>query len=211
MKYKYNALVIDDEVQIKILCNTYKKKLKVDYNIDIEFDVINNESDYDSNKIYDILLIDYDLKKGYSENVMGDDIIRKFRMKNSVSKIVFYSSSFIYDTDNRNYDLQLPHKDIFELINNYGVNYIAYKNNFPMMIDVIKKCCENIDVLSQLLIKLTSEYKEEGIEITYNNLQGNEVMVESLIDDLLKDTDEGKNFRKQVTETILSTLLNYKY
>ncbi|MGE4214580.1 MAG: hypothetical protein AB7E42_07395 [Anaerotignaceae bacterium] len=210
-KYRYKALVIDDEVQIATVCNAYKKKIKFDCDIDIEFDVINNENDYDSNKLYDILLIDYDLKKGYSKNLMGDDIIRNFRMQNSVSKIVFYSSSFIYDPETRNYDLQLPHKDIFELINNYGVNFIAYKNNFEMMIDVIKKCCENIDILSQLLIKLAEEYKKEEILITYNNLQGNEVGVESLIDDLLRDTEEGKNFRKKVTKTILSTLLNYKY
>ncbi len=211
MKYKFKALVIDDENQINKLCDSYEKILKMKYDIDIEFDVIENENDYDANKLYDILLIDYDLKKGYSQNMMGDDIIKEFRKKNTISKIVFYSSSFIYDPENRTFDLQLPDRDIFELINDYGIDYIAYKNNLNMMIDVIKKCCDKTDILSQLLIKLVEEYGKENIEITYNNLNGNEVMVTSLIDDLLRDTDEGKQFRKQVIETILSTLLNYKY
>ncbi|WP_242396702.1 hypothetical protein [Clostridium butyricum] len=211
MKYKFKALVIDDEVQIKVLCETYKKKLRIDYDIDIEFEVINDECNYDDSKLYDILLVDYDLKKGYSKNLMGDDIIRKFREKNSVSKIVFYSSSFIYDLEERTYQLPLSHKDIFELINDYGVDYIAYKNNFEMMIDVIKKCCDKSDILSQLLLKLLEEYSKEEIEITYNNVHGNEIEITSLRDDLLRDTYEGKNFRKQVIETILSTLLNYKY
>lgn len=211
MRYKFKALVIDDEVQIESLCNSYKKKLKFDYGIDIDFDVIINESNYDENKLYDILLVDYDLTKGYSQTLNGSDIIRKFREKNTVSKIIFYSSSFIYDPDNRNYSLDLYPKDIFELINDYGIDYIAYKNNFDMMIKVIKKSCDTTDILSQLLLRMFNEYEKEDIQISYKNADGKEIPLTSLINELLMDTEEGKRFRNQVTETILSTILEFKY
>lgn len=211
MIYEYKALVIDDEVQVRAMCDAYKKKLKLMYNININFEVINEDSQYNDKKNYDILLVDYDLQKGYSDKLMGDDIIKRFREKNSISKIIFYSSSFVYDTETREYNLRLPHKDIFDLINKYNIDRIAYKNNFEMMIEVIRSCCEKVDLIPQILMKVINEYKNEGIEITYNKASGEEINVTSLLQDIKNDTEEGKRFKQQIIETIFSVLLNYKY
>lgn len=209
--YKYRALVIDDEVQIDQNCTIYKKYLKLNYNIDIDFDVINRENEYNENKPYDILLVDYDLKKGFcSDNkFMGDLFIKKFRENNKISKVIFYSSAFRYDT--KKYDFPFSDKDTFDLINNLQIDRIADKNNFYMMIEVIKSCCEKIDVLPVLLSRLISEYGEEDIKITYTNKDGTDIPLSEILNDILQDNDQGKKFREQIIDTVLSVILKFHY
>lgn len=211
MAYLYKALVIDDEIQMKETFDSYKKRLKETYNINIDFTVINNEAQYDEALTYDILLVDYDLTKGYSDKLMGDDLIKKFRERNKISKVIFFSSSFKYRPDERKYDFPFKGKTAFELINILKVDRIADKNNLQMMIDVMKSCCEEVDVVPIVLAKLLSDYKKEDIAVSYTNISGDEIDATVLLDDLLNDSVEGRNFRKKVTDMVLSVLLKYKY
>lgn len=210
MEYNFKALVIDDEVQILSAFNAYERYLEKD-GIHIDFDVINNEKNYDEKKPYDILLVDYDLKKGYSQKVMGDDFIQKFRKTNRISKVIFYSSSFSYDDVEKKYSLPFSTKQIFSLVNELKVDRIAYKNNFNMMVDVIKSCCEEIDILPVLLTKMVSKYKDADIKVRYTNSEGEEINVTELIDELLNDSKEGRIFREKITDTIMSVLFNFEY
>jgi len=210
MEYVYKVLVIDDEVQIKAACNSYRKYLNQS-NIDIQFDIINNEANYNEKEPYDILMVDYDLKKGYSDKIMGDKFIKKFRQKNRISKVIFYSSSFEFDEDNKKYKFPFSPKQCFELINIMQIDRIAYRNNFNMMVDVIKSCCEQLDILPIVLSRVLDDYKKEDIGVSYTNLKGEEINATVLVEDIMNDTLEGKYFREKLTNTVLSVLLNYKY
>lgn len=211
MDYYFKALVIDDEVQMKDTLDIYKQYLSTKHNVNVDFELINNESQFNIKKPYDLLLVDYDLKKGFSKTTqLGDEFIHEFRKINKVSRIIFYSSSFIYNQRNK-YELPLATKEIFNLINNLKINKIADKNNFDLMIDVIKDCCDDMDILPLMLSKFVSEYKKMDITMSYTNSKGEDMEVQDLISDLLNDSLEGRHFRKQLTETMINTLLKFRY
>lgn len=211
--YNYNILVIDDEKQMIATCEVYRKMLIKKHNLLVNFDVINSESDYKAKVPYDILLVDYDLKKGFSldNKLMGDEFIKRFREHNKISKVIFFSSSFKYDEEKEKYDFPFKPKEAFNLINDLQIDRIADKNNFFMMIDVIRSCCERVDVLPVLLSKLLEEYKEEDIEVTYTKTNGEEILLTNLLDDVINDNEQGKIFRKEIIDTVLSVILNFKY
>jgi len=211
--YIYNILVIDDEKQIKDTCAIYKKYLKSKFDLEVKFDVINSEAEYNESVPYDVLLVDYDLKKGFSLNdkLMGDEFIKKFRENNKISKVIFYSSAFKYRPNEPNYDFPFEKREAFDLINNLQIDRIADKNNFEMMLEVIKSCCERVDVLPILLSKIVEEYEKEEIKVSYTNIQGQEVLLSELLIDIINDNEQGKAFRKNIIDTVLSVILNFKY
>ncbi|QZY56486.1 hypothetical protein [Crassaminicella profunda] len=213
MSYKYRALVIDDEIQIKSVCDTYAQYLKELHDIDIKFDIANNESEYDETKPYDILLVDYNLKKSFNfaNKNTGDGFIEKFRTKNRVSKVIFYSSSFVYNQDKGKYTFPFEGKEAFDLINKLQIDRIVPKDNFDMMIEVIESCCKQMDILPLTLTKLLKEYRSEDIHINYTNKAGEEIEITDLINELLNDTEEGRNFRERILKTVFSVLLNVNY
>ncbi|PCN43182.1 hypothetical protein B9C88_17175 [Brevibacillus laterosporus] len=213
MSYNFKALVIDDLPQQASTFETYKKYLKRKENIDIEFKVIHNESQYDENEPYDILLVDYNLRHGFfnCEKQLGNEFIESFRKKNKICKVIFYSSEFYYSPNNKKYKIPLADKDLFDLINDLQVDKIASKDNFNMMIQVIKECCMQLDILPLLLSRTLSEYKKKDITVSYTNLQGEEIDLSTLLDDIVHDNEQGKQFRKQIMDTILTVLFNYKY
>lgn len=212
MKYVFQALAIDDEPQMIDYFNVIKQFLLDIYQIQINFDVIHEEKDYQREKSYDILLIDYDLKRGYSvKKQQGNEVIKEFRKYNRISKVIFYSSSFVYSDEKKNYVIALPVKEIYDLINDYQINKIASKENFDMMVKVIKECCAELDILPLILVRMLSHYKKAGIETIYTNSKGDEIDANGLIDEIMNDNEEGKKFREKFTEAVLNTMFDFKY
>lgn len=213
MSYVFKALVIDDQVQIAGIFETYKKVLKKIHNLDIDFTIVNNEADYNSDEPYDILMVDYNLKHGFynSDKQLGNEFIEVFRKKNNVSKVIFYSSEFEYNTEKRKYKFPFADKDIFDLINVLGVDKVTAKHNFDMNIEVIKDTCEQMDILPLILSRTLAEYKKNDIQVSYTNNNGEEIEVSTLFKDLLNDNEHGKQFRKEIIETVLTVLFKYKY
>lgn len=211
MSYIFKALVIDDEPLVINTCRSYKNHLE-DRGINIDFDVANNEEQFDPERPYDILLVDYDLKKGFAKyGQLGDDLIIKFRERNKVSKIIFYSSSFKYKPDEEEFEFPFEGQTAFDLINDLQIDRIADKENFDMMLDVIQSCCGQIDYLPVMLSELLLDYDTNGIEVSYTDSRGVDISLDNLIRELLNDTKEGKHFKKQILDTMLSTLFNYQY
>ncbi|GGH11319.1 hypothetical protein [Paenibacillus segetis] len=213
MSYTFNILVIDDQIQIHGIFETYKKYLKKKYDLDVEFTIVNNEDEYDEEEPYDILMVDYNLRHGFynSDKQLGNEFIEEFRQKNNVSKVIFYSSEFEYDPLKRKYKFPFANKDLFDLINILGVDKVTAKNNFEMTIQVIKEACEQMDILPLILSRTLAEYKKNNIEVSYTNINGEDINVSTLFKDLLNDNEQGKQFRKEIIETVLSVLFKYKY
>lgn len=213
MAYKFKALVVDDMPQMVKSFDIYQKYLKVKKNIDIDFKAIHSEEDYDENEAFDILLVDYNLKHGFFNNdkTLGNQFIESFRKKNKISKIIFYSSEFEYDVDAKRYKFNFPAKEIFNLINDLQVDKIAAKDNFNMMLEVIAECCEELDIVPLILSRTLSQYKEKDISVTYTDLEGEEIEVASLLEDIIKDSKRGRAFKEQLVETVMTVLFNYKY
>lgn len=213
MEYKFQVLVVDDDPQIKNNFNAYKKYLIKNHDLDVNFTVINNESEFNLNIPYDILMVDYNLKHGFfnSAKQMGNEFIEEFRKKNRVSKIIFYSSEFEYNNETKKYKFPLPDREIFELINDLKVDKISSKSNFEMMVEVIKDCCEDLDIISLILSRTLSEYEANDISVNYTNKKGEDIEVSTLLKDILFDNEQGKEFKKRVIETVLSVLFKYKY
>lgn len=213
MEYKFKALVIDDIPQIAESFKIYKQYLKVRRNIEIDFKVISNEEEYDDNETFDILLVDYNLKHGFftSDKALGNEFIEQFREKNKISKVIFYSSEFEYNKETKRYKLPLAVKEIFDLINILKVDKIVAKDNFDMMLDVIEQCCNELDVIPLILSRTIVEYERQDIDISYTNLNGQDVKISSLLSDIIEDNEQGKAFKEQLVQTVMTVLLNYKY
>ncbi|MBP2002389.1 hypothetical protein J2Z69_003462 [Paenibacillus shirakamiensis] len=213
MSYKYKILVVDDESLIAANFEKFSKDLKKKSNLDVGFTIIQNENQYDINEPYDILMVDYNLRKGFfnSSKQLGSEFIETFRSRNQISKIIFYSSEFEYHPVLRKYKFPFSTKEVFELINIWQVDKIASKNNYEMMVEVIADCCKQMDLLPMVLSKTLNEYRKNDIGLAYTNTKGEDIEVTDLFNDLLNDSEEGKHFREQVIKTVLSVLLNYKY
>jgi hypothetical protein len=211
--YKFQILVVDDDPQIKHNFNSYKKFLIKKHGLDVDFTVINNESEHNQNIPYDILMVDFNLRHGFfnSSKQLGNEFIEMFRERNRVSKVIFYSSEFEYNNETKKYKFPLVDKEIFEVINKLQVDKIASKSNFEMMIQVIKECCEDLDVISLILSKTLREYKANDISVNYTNIEGKDIELSSLFEDILFDNEQGKEFKKRVIETVLTVLFKYKY
>lgn len=213
MSYKYKVLVVDDEGLISAIFDKYSKDLKRRSGLDVQFSIIQNETQYNINEPFDILMVDYNLKKGFfnSSKQLGTEFIQMFREKNRISKVIFYSSEFEYHPVTRKYKFPFSTKEVFDLINVWQVDKIASKNNYEMMIEVIEDCCKQIDLLPIILSKILSEYRENEISLAYTNIKGEDIDITSLLNDLLIDTEEGKYFREQIIKTVLTVLFKYKY
>ncbi|MDF2606233.1 MAG: hypothetical protein K0S34_423 [Bacillales bacterium] len=214
MNYIYKILVADDEPQMNATVNVYKKLLKHRYNLDVEFKVINTEAEYDETESFDILMVDYNLARGFydhSEKVLGDEFIKKFRSKNSISLVIFYSSEFEYNEKDGHYVFPYAKKEIYELINDLRVDKISSRNNSDMMINVIKQCCEELDVFALIISKQVQKYLDNDIEATFTLNDGSEISLLNLLHELKIDSDKGRDFRKSVLETVFTTILNIKY
>jgi hypothetical protein len=213
MSYQYKVLVVDDESLIVASFEKFSKDLKKKSDLDVTFTIIQNESEYDSNEPFDILMVDYNLRKGFfnSSKQLGNEFIEMFRKRNQVSKIIFYSSEFEYHNGLKKYKMPFNTKEIFELINEWRVDKIASKNNYDMMVRVIEECCNQIDLLPMVLSKTLNQYRKNDINIGYTNLDGEDMDVSTLFNELLNDSQEGRHFREQVIKTVLTVLLNYRY
>jgi hypothetical protein len=213
MEYKFQVLVVDDDLQIKHNFISYEKILMKKYNLMVEFTVINNEKEYMEGVPYDILMVDYNLKHGFfnSKKQLGNEFIEMFRKKNKVSKVIFYSSEFEYSIDTKKFNFPLADKEIFELINKLQIDKVAAKSNFDMMIQVIKECCEELDIITLLLSRTLKNYETNDISVNYTNIEGKDIEISSLLTDVLNDNAEGKEFKKRVIDTVLSMLFKYKY
>lgn len=207
--YTYKVLVIDDETLIESLCEKYKKTLKKK-GLEIEFSIIRDEQGYNPEIPYDLLMVDYNLKHGFSTQ-LGNQFISMFRVHNKMSQVIFYSSEFEFKEMERKYKVPLKAKTIFELINELKINKIADKNNYNMMINVIEDCCKSMDPIPSILSRMMDEYNREGIDITYINSKGDELGADSVAKNILVDNEEGKKFKEDIIKTIFSVMLNYKY
>lgn len=209
--YTFKALVIDDENMIGEVIASCKRILSKTYNIEIDFYIVNEPSDYNETLIYDLLLIDFDLKERFlkvNKNSSGDFYINKIREKNKYCRILFYSSQFIY-SDNKK-SLSLNDSFIFDLINKYSINSIIDKNNTKQLIEELKKNCEEIDVLPLVLSKLYEEYEKEGMNFDYM-LEGKNIESKEMKNNILLNNETGKKFREQLLESFIQSFVKLRF
>lgn len=214
MEYVFQALVVDDESQMNGYFDVIKMELK-DAGIDINFDIARDEKAYQefiNSKNYDLLLFDFNLTRGYSiDKPHGNEFIKEFRKDNRISKIIFYSSSFIYLDAKKKYSIGLPEKEIYDLINDFQVDKIVSRENISMMKKAIKDCCEELDILPVMLTKMLLQYKKAGITTMYIDSNGEEIDANELISEIMKDKNEGRLFKERFTKAILNTVFSFKY
>lgn len=206
--YKYNALVIDDEPQIHTIFDTCKKILHDKYDLNIDFFIINNHNDFNTEIDYDILLVDYNLEKRFSlpdKSTTGDYYINFVRERNKFCRIIFYSSQFIYSE--RKKSINLPDDLMYKLINEYNVNSIVSKNNITQLIEELKNNCEQIDFLPLVLSKIYDEYKNVGLNFDYM-IDGEEIKSENMKKNILLNNNIGKKFRQQLFESFIQKYIN---
>lgn len=207
--YNYKALVVDDELQINEVFIDYGHQLK-EKGLNITFDIINKESEYREEKPYDLLLIDYKLESAFLVGT-GEKFIAEFRKRNLISKVILYSSSFIYEPSRSNYDFYFKDKETFDIFNNKRIDKIVAKANTEMMIDAIVDSLKDVDILAPVLVKVLTDYKEKGIEVEFLDSSENIKSVSELIDSLILDNQEGRNFREKILQTILTLFLKSKF
>lgn len=197
--YKYKALVIDDESNIKQIIDSCNKILKKQYDINIDFHIVNKESDYKENLIYDILLVDYSLDSGFS-NTKGDYYIKKVREKNKFCRIIFYSTQFSYSKSK--IGISLKPELIYKIINDYDINSIVDKSNTRQLVEELKKNCDQIDYLPIALSRIYDEYSKEGLSFEYS-IDGNLISSDEMRNNVLLDNEIGKKFRVQLFESFI--------
>ncbi len=208
MKRKYRALAIDDDIQMSHYFNSIAKMVNSSYGYEIEFDTVNNDTQYNSKIPYDILLVDYNLRNGFVDYEDGKDFIRIFRQVNRVSKVIFYSSEFEYEERAGNIKIPLKPEDIYDLINLYKIDGLVSKNNLNMMRDVLKDACESIDIITSALFSTISRYPKTDFE--FMGPDGSLITAEEMIGHLLSDSETSKKFKEQIIDTIFTLFMSIK-
>ena len=216
MSYTYKVLVIDDNRDMSLNFEPYMDFLQ-DEGYFTKFDLVSSNVEFKSINVldYDILMVDYNLKQGFfsnSNNSMGTDFLRTFRKENRVSKIIFYSSEFTYDKDNRtNNQIRLSPTEIFQLINDFKVDFIVPKNNFNLVVKTIGECINDLDVIAKLLINLSQKFEGDDEHLIYSSPDGKDFTVKELLRGYLSDSDDGRQFREQLLSTVATVLFKYEY
>lgn len=205
-EYVFQVMVVDDENHISEIFEYYRMVLEKKHGYKITCEFVNEMSKFDPEKPYDLVMMDYNLGRNFSES-NGLELIKKYRETNKIGKVIFYSSEFNPDKIGKIFSM----KDFLLMINTLHIDKVLYRNDKSMMLEGILDCLDKMDVLPQLLSNQILLNIKNNIESTFTNENGEEIDVRYLLPEILRDSGTGREFKEKLTKTIVSTLFNHKY
>ncbi len=205
-----NILVIDDLEDVESIFEVLKDELGyAGYLVNFEFLHQAPDEKFNITKPYDILLFDCyfpgsNLIKFNDDKAKkaGLSLIEKFRGKNFRTKVIFYSSTFDIENGKTPFDA----KDFLSIINELNVFRMVDKK--PEKIEeAIKDAINELDVIMTCMEDIYREYIDD--DVTYE-LNGKEITIKDLLDQLKIGGPESEKFRKNVIESTLLYLMKFK-
>jgi len=205
----YKILVIDDLPDIIIYFKDIKEIFEErNLGIHLEFEYEHHVDKLDISKPYDIVMFDFNFSGGRvvskERNKTGLHLIKNYRLKNKQTKIIFYSSSFNINSADQ---ITLKHKDYFEMINELNIFKLIYKNDSESTLLAIEEAIRELDIIMTSLEKMSDDYSE--LNLTFDS-QSSELSLEELIYEIKMDTNEGREFRKNIVELITNYMAKFE-
>lgn len=207
---KYKILFIDDEdVIISGIMEVAKKLICLEKGYDVDFRVLKNQEDIENmNDIAaDIVLFDCALGgaafdfTNQDEDSFGVEIMKRFRERNTRTKIIFYSGEFEL-TGTRCYGF--TNEEILELINELHI-YKMIPKKAEHIAKAIVEAIHELDSLIVSLEDLKEEYKSQGNFLINERLYS----IENVIQELKCGSQVGEEFRKSVLKMVLTYMMKF--
>lgn len=210
MDKRFKIIVIDDDPDnMKIILRTVEKALQLNYNYEIEYEILSKSKEVDKLKdmVCDIVMFDCALSgedynfEGTAESRYGFELIKKYRENNKRTKIIFYSGSFDFD-DEGSFDLSIL--EFVKIINELNIFAITNRET-RRLVEVIKKAIDELDTILISLEDLISQYGEDGIFVVGDK----KITSEQLLSELKLGTALGEIFRENIYTTIISYFMKF--
>ncbi|MEG6512520.1 hypothetical protein V6C32_11410 [Desulforamulus ruminis] len=215
-----NILIVDDSRAIDEDIKSYnyifqgiKKEKGLDYVINFT-----PTGNYDkainmltSDKIFDVVLIDYDLSMGGSGKT-GDELVKSIRESiNKHCKIIFYTMSNLQEVfPDRNDLVNLFNLGIYKFVTKDLKTQNPKRYGPPanqLRVEAIIEAIESIDIVQLALERYFQKYLSlTNEDIIY--VDGEDYSIEDIINAIRKDLPVGKSFRENLMQSVLiDTLL----
>lgn len=210
MQKIFNIVIVDDNPDtLDTILKTVKSSLKINYNYEINYTILSKRREVDKLNDYvcDIVMFDCALSgedynfQDNAEARYGFELIKKYRIKNKRTKIIFYSGSFDFE-DEGSFDLSI--KDFVQIINELNIFAITNRN-VNRLVNVIKKAIDELDTVLISLEDLIYRYGEDG----YFFVSGQKISSQELLNQIRLGTQIGEKFREEVYSTILSYFMKF--
>lgn len=218
MKIYRNVLIVDDSKNIGMDLKQYNsifKKMKNDTDInDIDYELIfYHEEIYGeainllkSTKVFDVLLIDYDLSSaGNSKD--GKDLVTEIRTSiNKHCKIIFYTMGELSTVfPDRQKLIDLFNQGIYKFLSKdlrTNSQKIYGSKTHQLRVEAIIEAIENIDyvqlALEKYFIKFEAIIQDEKILI-----DGKQFEIKEIIDSIKRDDDTGRKYKRNLAESLI--------
>lgn len=210
MQKEFEVVVVDDQPDtVKPVLQAVRLMFELDYNYKINYKVLSKQDEIErlNDYVCDIVMFDCALNGGDYDfrdtdgSRYGYELIKKYREKNTRTKIIFYSGSFVFGDDET---FNFTVGDFIHIINELNVFAITNRE-VPRIVETIKRAIDNLDTVLVSLEDLIYRYGEEG----YFYIDGQKISSNKLLNELKLGTKTGEKFREEVYSTIISYFMKF--
>lgn len=206
----YKVVFIDDEKEvIEKTIEAIKSLMATKGGIKLDYEILSDKKSIDgmNNIAADIVLFDCalyatDLELGTSqESAYGMELMKKFREKNTRTKIIFYSSGFSLEGSQC---YEFVHEEILQMINEIHI-YKMIPRSVECISEAIMEAIEDLDAVIISLEDLKEEYNSTGEFLVNEQMYP----IKDMIEELKKGTTVGNEFRSSVLKMVITYLMKF--
>ncbi|WP_054025272.1 response regulator [Bacillus sp. FJAT-28004] len=211
-----NVMIIDDSKNILREIKAYnrifesiKEHNKIEYSIQFipiqKYDEAINLLQHES-EVFDVLLIDYDLRQS-GNTEYGSDLVREIRSKiNKHCKIIFYTMGDLAVVfSDRNELISLFNEGIYKFLSKDTISMSEIHHGQPelqLRVETIIEAINSIDFVQVTLERYFAEYGKiiSDERILVNN---KEYTINEIISLIKRDEDTGRIYKSNLAESII--------